>query len=59
MGLDPDVVERRLAKILEEVEFLRSIRKQQLKEFLDNGKSLVEETTIYSLHINELFSYLL
>jgi len=40
MGLDPDVVERRLAKILEEVEFLRSIRKQQLKEFLDDGKSL-------------------
>ena len=40
MGLDPDVVERRLAKILEEVEFLKSIRKQQLKEFLDDGKSL-------------------
>ena len=40
MGLDPDVIERRLAKILEEVEFLKSIRKQQLKEFLDDGKSL-------------------
>ncbi len=40
MGLDPDVVERRLAKILEEVEFLKSIRKQQLKEFLDDGKSI-------------------
>lgn len=40
MGLDPDVVERRLAKILEEVEFLKSIRKQQLTEFLDDGKSL-------------------
>ena len=40
MGLDPDVVERRLAKILEEIEFLKSIRTQQLKEFLNDGKSL-------------------
>jgi len=40
MGLDPDVIERRLAKILEEVEFLKSIKKQQLKVFLDDGKSL-------------------
>lgn len=40
MGLDADVVERRLAKILEEVEFLKGIRKQQLAEFLDDGKSL-------------------
>jgi len=40
MGLDPDVIARRLAKILEEVEFLKSIRMQPRKEFLDDGKSL-------------------
>ena len=40
MGLDPDVVARRLAKILEEVKFLKSIRMQSRKEFLDDGKSL-------------------
>ncbi|MGY5871890.1 MAG: DUF86 domain-containing protein [Candidatus Thorarchaeota archaeon] len=40
MGLDPVVVERRLAKILEEVDFLNSIRKQELDDFLRDGKSL-------------------
>lgn len=40
MGLDPDVIARRLAKILEEVKFLKSIRMQSRKEFLDDGKSL-------------------
>ena len=40
MGLDPVVVERRLAKILEEVDFLNSIRTQELDDFLRDGKSL-------------------
>ena len=40
MGLDPVVVERRLAKILEEVEFLKSIRMQDIEVFLKDGKSL-------------------
>ncbi|MGY5877031.1 MAG: DUF86 domain-containing protein [Candidatus Thorarchaeota archaeon] len=40
MGLDSVVVERRLAKILEEVEFLKMIKIQKLDEFLDDGKSL-------------------
>ncbi|MHA1137420.1 MAG: type VII toxin-antitoxin system HepT family RNase toxin [Candidatus Thorarchaeota archaeon] len=40
MGLDPVIVERRLVKILEEVDFLNSIRKQELDDFLRDGKSL-------------------
>jgi len=40
LGLDPVIVERRLVKILEEVDFLNSIRKQELDDFLRDGKSL-------------------
>ncbi len=40
MGLNPVVVERRLAKILEEIEFLKFVKMQKLDEFLDDGKSL-------------------
>lgn len=40
MGLNPVVVERRLAKILEEIEFLKTVKTQKLEEFLDDGKSL-------------------
>ena len=40
MGLDAGVVERRLAMILEEIEFLKSIKKQSYNEFLNDAKSL-------------------
>ncbi len=40
MGFDSVVVERRLAMILEEVEFLKIIKKQKFNEFLSDGKSL-------------------
>lgn len=40
MGLDTVVVERRLAMILEEVEFLKTIKKQSRKEYLNDGKSM-------------------
>lgn len=40
MGLNPVVVERRLAKILEEIEFLKTVKTQKLDEFLNDGKSL-------------------
>lgn len=33
MGLNPVVVERRLAKILEEIEFLKTVKTQKLEEF--------------------------
>lgn len=39
MGLDSAVVERRLAKIQEEMEFLRTIKKQNFDEFIEDGKS--------------------
>ena len=35
MGLDAVVVERRLSMILEEIEFLKTIKKQKFNEFLD------------------------
>ena len=40
MGLDLPLIERRFAMILEEVEFLKSIRKQSYDEFLTDGRSL-------------------
>ena len=40
MGFDSVVVERRLAMILEEVEFLKTIKQQKFNEFLSDGKSL-------------------
>lgn len=40
MGVDAVIVERRLAMILEELEFLKSIKKQRYAEFLNDGKSL-------------------
>ena len=40
MGLDPVVVERRMAKILEEIEFLKTVKLQKLDEFIEDGKSL-------------------
>jgi uncharacterized protein YutE (UPF0331/DUF86 family) len=40
VGLDPVVVERRMAKILEEMEFLKTIKLQKLDEFIEDGKSL-------------------
>lgn len=40
MGFDSVVVERRLAMILEEVEFLKTIKQQKFNEFLNDGKSL-------------------
>lgn len=40
MGLDLSLIERRLAMILEENEFLKSIKKQNYNEFLNDGKSL-------------------
>jgi len=40
VGFDSVVVERRLAMILEEVEFLKTIKKQKFNEFLGDGKSL-------------------
>lgn len=39
MGLDSSLVERRLAMILKELEFLKSIKKQSYNEFLNDGKS--------------------
>jgi hypothetical protein len=35
VGLDAVVVERRLSMILEEIEFLKTIKKQKFNEFLD------------------------
>ena len=40
MGFDSVVVERRLAMILDEVEFLKTIKQQKFNEFLSDGKSL-------------------
>ena len=40
MGFDSVVVERRLAMILEEVEFLKTIKQQKFNEFQSDGKSL-------------------
>jgi len=40
VGLDLSLIERRLAMILEENEFLKSIKKQNYNEFLNDGKSL-------------------
>jgi len=40
VGLDPVVVERRMAKILEEIEFLKTVKLQKLDEFIEDGKSL-------------------
>jgi len=39
VGLDLSLIERRLAMILEENEFLKSIKKQNYNEFLNDGKS--------------------
>ncbi len=40
MGLDATIVERRLAIILKELEFLKTIKAQNYDEFLNDGKSL-------------------
>jgi len=40
VGLDPVVVERRMTKILEEIEFLKTVKLQKLDEFIEDGKSL-------------------
>ncbi len=40
MGIDSVVIERRLAMILDEVEFLKTIKQQKFNEFLSDGKSL-------------------
>ncbi len=40
VGLDSPIIERRLVMILEEIEFLQSIKKQSYEEFMNDGKSL-------------------